>query len=247
MTIAISGTNIFAGTWGGGIFKSTNNGTSWNGVNTGISNLNIYTIVVMGTNVFAGTAITGVIKTTNNGTSWTSSGLTNHDVKALHVSGTNIFAGPDYGGIYLSTNYGVTWLEKNQGFTTLPTVSALSSTNDYIFACTEGQLLWRRSHTEIIEVKNISIEIPSCYKLSQNYPNPFNPATNIRYQITNKSFVMLKIFDIMGREVETLVNKKQNAGTYEATWDASNYPSGLYFYKLEAGDFSQVKKMILLK
>jgi flagellar hook assembly protein FlgD len=85
------------------------------------------------------------------------------------------------------------------------------------------------------------------YKLFQNYPNPFNPATNIRYSIKENGIVTIKIYDILGKEIATLVNEKQSPGMYEVTWDASQYSSGIYFYKLTAGEFSEVKKMILIK
>jgi len=98
-----------------------------------------------------------------------------------------------------------------------------------------------------IGVNQISSVIPEKFGLFQNYPNPFNPSTNIKYQITHNEFVILKIFDITGREVESLVNENQSPGTYEISWNASNYPSGVYFYKLQAGDFVETKKMILLK
>jgi len=98
-----------------------------------------------------------------------------------------------------------------------------------------------------IGVQNISTEIPGRFSLFQNYPNPFNPVTNIRYQLSNSGFVTLKIYDAMGKEVETLVNEKQQAGTYEANFNAANYPSGIYFYKLETNNFSETKKMILVK
>ncbi len=100
-----------------------------------------------------------------------------------------------------------------------------------------------------IGIKQISSEIPSINKLYNNYPNPFNPNTNIRYQITNKLLqqVTLKVFDILGKEVATLVNEKQSSGIYEVRFDAYNLPSGIYFYKIQVGDFSQVKKMLLIK
>jgi len=81
----------------------------------------------------------------------------------------------------------------------------------------------------------------------QNYPNPFNPSTSIRYEIPKTGLVKIVIFDENGREVESLVNEKQTAGTYEATWDASKYPSGVYFYRLTTESYSETKKMILLK
>jgi hypothetical protein len=98
-----------------------------------------------------------------------------------------------------------------------------------------------------VYVKNISTEIPSGYTLSQNYPNPFNPTTNIKFAIPKNELVTMKVYDILGREVITLVNEKLNSGTYTVDWNASEYPSGIYFYKLTTGSYSETKKMILLK
>lgn len=99
----------------------------------------------------------------------------------------------------------------------------------------------------VIGVKSISSTIPMGFKLHQNYPNPFNPATNIRFEIPRTSLVKLIAYDILGRKIATLVNEKLNAGSYKVNWDASNYPSGVYFYKLVTGDFVDVKKMVLIK
>ena len=85
------------------------------------------------------------------------------------------------------------------------------------------------------------------YALSQNYPNPFNPSTTIKYQIPNDGMVSLKIYDITGQEVKTLVNQVQTMGRYEANFDASNLSSGVYFYRLQSGSFTQTMKMLLLK
>ena len=90
------------------------------------------------------------------------------------------------------------------------------------------------------------------YNLTQNYPNPFNPSTNIKYQISKNSFVTLKVYDILGKEVATLVNENLQAGTYETQFSINSItnnrtPSGIYFYKLSAGYFSEIKKMILIK
>lgn len=98
-----------------------------------------------------------------------------------------------------------------------------------------------------ISVKKISEIVPDNFELSQNYPNPFNPNTNIKYQIAKSKDVNLKVFDILGKEVATLVNEKQTPGVYEITFDGSKLPSGVYFYRLSTGDFSETKKMILIK
>jgi len=98
-----------------------------------------------------------------------------------------------------------------------------------------------------IGIQSTGNEIPKQYSLSQNYPNPFNPATNIRFSIPVSGNVKLTVFDMLGREVETLVNGDLNAGTYNADWNASNYSSGVYFYKIETSNISEIKKMILIK
>ena len=83
--------------------------------------------------------------------------------------------------------------------------------------------------------------------LFQNYPNPFNPSTNIQYAISSRQIVSLKVYDVLGNEVATLVNEEKPAGIYEVIFNASNFSSGIYFYQLRSGSFIDVKKMILLK
>jgi hypothetical protein len=89
--------------------------------------------------------------------------------------------------------------------------------------------------------------VPFQYALGQNYPNPFNPATVIKYQLPAESQVKITVYDVLGKMVTTLVNEKKSAGYYETEFDASGYASGLYFYKIEAGSFTDVKKMMLIK
>ncbi|MEO8209248.1 MAG: choice-of-anchor B family protein, partial [bacterium] len=85
------------------------------------------------------------------------------------------------------------------------------------------------------------------FRLDQNYPNPFNPVTTISYQLAVSDFVAVKVFDVLGNEVATLVNEKQSAGTHSINWDAANFSSGIYYYKISTENFSDTKKMILLK
>jgi hypothetical protein len=96
-------------------------------------------------------------------------------------------------------------------------------------------------------VRHFDNEIPKVFSLSQNYPNPFNPATVIKYSLPKASQVKLVIYDLTGREVMTLVNGMKQPGYYEARFDGTNIASGVYFYKISAGDFTDVKKMVLVK
>jgi len=93
---------------------------------------------------------------------------------------------------------------------------------------------------------NIS-NIPKIYALSQNYPNPFNPVTNIKYQLPKDGLVNLKVYDLLGREIKNIVNEYQKAGYYSYNFNGSNLASGIYFYRIEAGSFVSVKRMVLIK
>jgi hypothetical protein len=107
-----------------------------------------------------------------------------------------------------------------------------------------------------IGVKIVSTELPSSFKLFQNYPNPFNPVTKIKFEIPpfnpplskgGRGGVSLKIFDILGKEVATLVNEQLSPGIYEVTFDGLNLPSGIYFYQLRSGEFFETRRLVLLK
>jgi len=92
-----------------------------------------------------------------------------------------------------------------------------------------------------------SLELPSEFSLFQNYPNPFNPSTTLRYDLPRESTVQLSIYNLNGYLVQTLINSKQNAGRYSVVWDALNQPSGVYLYKIQAGDFREIRKCLLVK
>ncbi|HZY10314.1 MAG TPA: choice-of-anchor D domain-containing protein, partial [Bacteroidota bacterium] len=99
----------------------------------------------------------------------------------------------------------------------------------------------------LVGVESEERQIPESYHLFQNYPNPFNPRTRIQYAVVSNQLVSLKVYDILGRELKTLVNEIKQPGTYEVEWDASNLPSGIYFYRLISARYSAVKKMVLLR
>jgi hypothetical protein len=99
----------------------------------------------------------------------------------------------------------------------------------------------------LVGINQISAEIPQDFALHQNYPNPFNPSTNIRFDLPEAGFVVMTVYDLLGREITRLVNQQMQAGSYSVDWDASGYPSGVYFYKIETEDFIEVKKMVLIK
>ncbi|MCX6163745.1 MAG: T9SS type A sorting domain-containing protein [Ignavibacteriae bacterium] len=107
--------------------------------------------------------------------------------------------------------------------------------------------VWNFTTLNQIGINLISSEIPTEYKLFNNYPNPFNPNTIIRFQIKDSRLVTLKIFDVLGKEVEILVNEKQSPGIYEVSFNGSNLSSGIYFYTIRSGDFTDTKRMLMIK
>jgi len=118
---------------------------------------------------------------------------------------------------------------------------------DIISAASSGKLVWWENQTAVGVLDDNYDQVPQQFKLVQNYPNPFNPSTTISYSIAHNGFVSLKIYDVLGNEIVTLVNEEKQAGNYVVEFDANGLTSGIYFYELQSGDFIGTKKMILLK
>jgi len=239
--------HVFAGTHSQGIYHSINNGQSWD-YNVPFSDQKIRALASNGTVIYAGKN-DGVWRSFSSGIVFEQTTLNNFQVYSIYAqpNATNLIAGTKSGGVYFSTDEGDSWVQKNDGLPALYTIQAVFMKDNFVFIGTDSASIWRRPFTDFTGVTGGNNTLPNAYKLYQNYPNPFNPTTNIKYQISNNSFVSLNIYDALGRNIETLVNDKQSHGTYEVSWDASKYPSGIYFYKLTAGEFSEVRKMILVK
>ena len=119
---------------------------------------------------------------------------------------------------------------------------------------TSGETSYLRIHKVLVDFQNIVTNvaqtnsmIPDKFELYQNYPNPFNPSTTIKYDLPKQSSVKIEVFDIMGRKVATLVDETMKAGSYQMHWNAKQFASGVYFYRLQAGNYSAAKKLLLLK
>jgi len=114
-------------------------------------------------------------------------------------------------------------------------VQALAFSGTNLFAGSWGSGVWRRPLSDFVtSVQELSTDLPMHFSLDQNYPNPFNPATIISFSLPSKSFVSLRVFDALGREVSTLVSEELSGGTYTRQWNAAALPSGVYFYRLVA-------------
>ena len=176
----------------------------------------------------------------NSGISWWSVFLTESG-KAWAV-GIN-------GSIVYSTDWGYTWTSQQSGVSChLWEVFFINDNEGWIVGGGVGQpgVILHTTNGGVVSDVNEN-NIISQFELHQNYPNPFNPNTNIRYQIPERSFVTLKVFDVLGNEVASLLNEEKEAGSYESTFNADGLTSGIYFYQLKAGKFIETKKMILIK
>lgn len=138
----------------------------------------------------------------------------------------------------------------NVSYTSTPAIVDINTDSDKdLFVGNSKGGIYYFENWDVFGIKQISSEVPSGFKLEQNYPNPFNPKTVISFQLAASSMVKLEVYDVIGRNIRAIVNQRLNAGTYEAEWNAPNYPSGVYYYQLTVneGQYKETKKMILLK
>jgi hypothetical protein len=161
----------------------------------------------------------------------------------------------DIGGVYESIDNGINWRQINDGLPPEPPVSSLAlkvinETSAELYAglfndTTGGAGVYKL--TVIVGVEEDDSQIPSKYYLEQNYPNPFNPSTTIDFSIPEQSFVKLEVFNTLGEKVSTLVSEELNTGNYKYEWNADNLSSGIYLYRLQTTNYSESRKMILLR
>ena len=237
--------NIFAGNIDG-VYRSTDNGNIW--TKMGLDNVvSAFTINSLD-HIFAADFGGYVYISTDKGISWSQKNVAYYVQSLFTNSRDYIFAGSLTEGVYYSMNNGQNWIPINSGLNTLDVRALIVNSQDELIAGTEKGGVYRSVNPSSIE--NIYIN-PDNFILYQNYPNPFNPSTRIQYTIGSRQFVQLKVYDILGNEIATLVNEEKKTGIYETEFNLAssikNPASGIYFYKLTAGDFIQTKKMILMK
>ncbi|MEW5800290.1 MAG: T9SS type A sorting domain-containing protein [Bacteroidota bacterium] len=241
---------------GNGIYLSTDRGINWIQSNSGLGkDTNIVSLCAFNGTLIASATTNPtdsniIYQSTDEGSTWQRiakqpvSGM----LRSLYEAGSSIF-GEAYGKLYRSTNGGATWLNVNSGLSTSITgISSFTIVSDTLYAGTTVGV-WKRPLSDfgITDVRAQHDQFPVQFSLSQNYPNPFNPTTAIRFQTPEASHVTLKIFDMLGREITTLLNENKSPGTYTVNFDAKNLSSGMYLYQLRAGEKVETRRMILQK
>jgi len=222
--------------------KTTDGGNSWVSQNSTMGQ--IYSVCAINENV-AWIAGDGIAKTTDGGNIWIQQNSETSNSVVSFVDENNGWAVG--GSILRTTNGGEEWTHQFRRCT-FP-LNAASFVNDTVGWVTGwfGTILKTTNGGIITEVKEIYLKQPSNIFLSQNYPNPFNPTTSLRYTVGSRQFVTIKIYDLLGREIATLINEEKPAGEYEVEFDGSGLTSGIYFYRIQAGSYINTKKMVLLR
>lgn len=245
--------HIFAGTIGRGVYRSTDQGETWSEVNNGLTMPLVLALIINSDqHLFAGTYFGGVFRSTDNGDSWeeTNIGLNAPSIAALAINDAgHIFAaapGINTGGVFRSLNNGDNWEAVNSGLPQANVFALGFDRQGRILAGTDGDGVFRSIRTTT-SVDEDAGDLPLSFALAQNYPNPFNPSTTITFDLAKPSPVKLKVFDVTGREVAVLADQIFQAGTHRIVFTPNGLTDGLYFYRIEAGEFAQTNKLTLLK
>jgi photosystem II stability/assembly factor-like uncharacterized protein len=237
---------LFTGTWSG-VFRSTDAGKTWGRMGTTTS----FIINTMAVNskgyIFAGCSNYGVFCSKDSGATWVSKDVNPADsiVSNIIINSNDVIFKSSLFGVSYSTDDGDSWVSVD-GIRSIVSYLYIDVDN-YLYAGTENGTMYRSKISTITDVIESKSGVPGTFMLSQNYPNPFNPQTIIEFELNNYSFVTLKVYDCLGKEISTLANGYYKPGNYKAKFNALNLSSGVYFYRLTTGSFSAVKKMVVLK
>ena len=249
--IAAAEKAVYAVYLGGPLVRSVDSGSTWQAVSVPVVYFN--TIAAKDSEVYAGTNAHGILRSMDYGINWepVNSGLpsdSEETVNCFAFHGSDVFAGTN-SGVYVLSRNGNHWTAVGGESGVLTgVVNALAVDDSSLYSAVSG-LVWRFPLSQVITAieKPPLNDFPSAFRLSQNYPNPFNPTTTIEYTIPEKSFVNITVFNELGQIVTVLINREESPGNYTIEFNAKNLSSGIYFYRMQAGNFVKVKKLILLK
>jgi ligand-binding sensor domain-containing protein len=250
--------NKWIGTWRGGMAKyDGSNWTVYDTSNSGLPHNRVTCIAIDQSNDRWVGTYDGMAKF--DGSNWTvydtsNSGLPHNRVTCIAIDQSNNKWIGTYGGMAMFD--GSNWIVYNESNSGLPhnritCISIDEGNNKWIgsWASNSGLAVFNEGGIVSIEDNKTTskIIIPNNYMLIQNFPNPFNPTTKIKYELPITNYVDLSIYNLLGQKVATLISQKQEAGPHYIEWDASRFASGVYYYRIEAGNFVQTRKMIYLK
>jgi len=249
-SILVNGSGVLYAGYHGGLPVSTDGGATWNDRSNGLPYAPILALAVdSADNVFAATGEFGVYRLESGDWILLDQGVPSFDegsIVSLAFDGSgNMYGGSDGEGAYMLPRGGATWRRYNVGLSDTAVNSVTIAPSGYLYAGTNGDGVFRNGGTPLTSASAGSG--PAVIQLSQNYPNPFNPRTVIRFSVQSAGDAALRVFNVLGQAVATLIDGRVEAGVHEVTWDASRCASGAYFYELRTGTTRLVKQMALMK
>jgi photosystem II stability/assembly factor-like uncharacterized protein len=253
-SIAAAGSYAYAPVSGAGIYRSSDNGINWS--LSLQSTVDYIEVAAIDNYAFAGSFFEGGRYSSNYGSTWFVSGGFPADASVFELGplGNGILlAGTDLepNWIYVSYNNGASFSSYSEGLGQRAAVEAFTANDSFMFAGTDYNGVWRRLRPGLVNIKPPS-DVPKTFYLAQNYPNPFNLETVIKYSLPIQSKVTLKIYNVLGEEVRTLVDEVQTLGLRTINWNGQDnhgkpVSSGIYLYRIKAGVFTATKKMVLVE
>jgi hypothetical protein len=241
--------DIFAGTAQGGIFRSTDNGESWEDVTHNLPGKIINALVIDAQDhIFASVFMYNVYKSEDNGASWNEAktGLT-YPIDEFVINNLgSIYGCTTFGGVYVTTDNGANWAQINEGLTFINVEHLAVNGNNQVFAGTWGSGIFRSREAEL-DVPPARESAPVDFILRQNYPNPFNPVTQISFELRQASEVSVAVYNLNGQLVAQLFSGYKSAGQHRLSWDASGMASGVYLIQVKGDGFVGVKKGVLMR
>jgi len=255
LSLLSSGTNLFAGTWGGGVFLSSDSGENWHSINSGLTNMDDRALTIFNDDLYLA-AVGGVWKRplqevipvelssftaeAIDGSvllEWQTATETNN--RGFEVQRLQSGESPQWSVIGFVKGNGTTTSKSTYTFKDKPVASG-----KYSYRLRQIDFDGSFEYSGIVEAEiNTSLK----FELSQNYPNPFNPTTMIKYSVPREGMVKLDVYNALGQKTAELVNGVVKAGSYEVNFTANNLSTGVYYYRIETDGFVSTKKMIILK
>ncbi|HEX2787147.1 MAG TPA: T9SS type A sorting domain-containing protein [Ignavibacteria bacterium] len=258
------GSTLYAGARNG-LFYSTNNGLNWiypanNGLPSNPDGSKPMTSMIKTDNKIIGGCLNKLFVSTDNGNNWTQAGT-------LELSGSfsNFFAMEKYNsviltgiryvgtsggpyGVYYDRNTNYNWINFTNNLPANISIYSMFRENNMLYITTHAnQGIWKVNLDVLTSAGNPNTVIPGKFSLSNAYPNPFNPSTSFQVSLPQRSNVVLKVFNSLGKEVNVIANSEFNAGMYNFQWNADGFNSGVYFLRLTTENFTETKKLMLLK
>jgi hypothetical protein len=246
--LQVLGSNVWFGSGQGTMWRSTNGGVAWTSAPTTPLTTQVLSVSFKDGNIGLASG-SSLVRSTNGGANWSAVTIAGTgNISAIQNNGDNYWCVRGT-GIYRSTDAGLTWASVHTAAGTQNDLSLSTGSNGCVvgWSCASNGTIAKMTGTPIVGIENPNSQVPQVYALEQNYPNPFNPTTNIRFALPKAGMVELKIYDILGREVAVLLNNVTPAGNHTVEFDASQLSSGVYFYTLKAAEFTETKKMALIK